>query len=118
MKVIKNYLAYRTGYKTCSDVNIKVVPAKVYYYNKEQLYYFLSGILNAKHCLVLSEKIIYPARSFSYLYMLKKRFEEADIKADVNYDLNFRCLMIDRKSLTPYIKNNSLKLNKRYKDCF
>ena len=114
MSVIKNYLAYRTGYKTCSKIDIKVVPARVYYYNNEQLFYFLSGILNAKHCLILTDKIVYPARSFSYLFMLSKRFEEAGIKADVNYDLNFRCLMINKESIKPLIENKTLKLNKRY----
>ena len=114
MSKFKNYLAYRTGYKTCSAIDIKAVPAKVYYYSKEELYSFLSGILNAKHCMVLSDKVVYPARSFSYLFMLSKRFEEAGIKANVNYDLDFRCLMIDRKDLESFNKNKVLKLNKRY----
>lgn len=114
MSLLKKFTAYYTGYKTCSAISIKAVPAKVYYYNEDQLRYFLSGVLNAKHCLVLSDKIVYPARSFSYLYMLKMRFKEAGIKAEVNYDLTFRCLMIDKNELIPFIKNKTLKLGKRY----
>lgn len=107
---MKNLRAYLTGYR-CNK-SLKTIPSKVYYYNKEQLYYFLSAILNSRDCLILEDKVIYSAKSFSYLYMLEKRFQEANINAKVNYDLDFRCIMID---LSNILYNEHLHLNKYYK---
>lgn len=111
MGFIMNKLAYYTGYKKCNK-NTKTVPAKVYYYDKKQLGWFLSGILNSNDCLILEDKVVYSAKNFSYLYMLEKRFNELDINAKVNYDLNFRCLMIP---LSDILYKEFLHLGKPYK---
>lgn len=102
--------AYLAGCR-CNKFS-KTVPSKIYHYKKEQLYYFLSAILNSRDCLILEDKVIYPAKNFSYLYMLKKRFQDAGIEAAVNYDLDFRCVMIN---LSEILYNEHLHLNKNYK---
>lgn len=110
MGFIKNRLAYYTGKITCNK-NSKFIPAEVYYYDNVRLGWFLSGILNSNNCLILEDKVVYSAVSFSYLYMLEKRFNEMDIDAKVNYDLDFRCLMIPLSSI---LYKEFLHLGKSY----
>lgn len=103
MNFLKNLDAYYTGRDTCENIDDLLMTPRIYAFDKEQMDWFISGILNSDYCILLQSFIMIPSMYYCRLIMLNKIFKDAGIKSKISYSEDFKCLIIAYKDLAPFI---------------
>ena len=82
--MVKNLQAYWMGKFGCNDLDSKILSTKIFNYDKDQLKYFVRGILRSRRCIQLSNDcIVYISNSIIQLTLLQSIFKQLDITTSI-----------------------------------